>query len=108
MDKLLKLLDTNCRYTISQLAAMADMSETDVKISLENYEKKGIIRGYKAIIDWDKTDRDYVTALIEIKVSPKANEGFDEIAKKIMRFDEVESVSLMSGGFDLCAIVRGK
>ena len=75
---------------------------------LEKYEKDGVIRGYKAIVDWDKIDREYVTAYIEVKVTPKRDQGFDEIAEKIMEFPEVESVTLMSGGYDLSAVVSGK
>ncbi|HPU58822.1 MAG TPA: Lrp/AsnC family transcriptional regulator, partial [Candidatus Avimonas sp.] len=67
-----------------------------------------VIRGYKAVVDWEKTDRPYVTALIELRVTPKRDFGFDSIAETIMRFNEVESVYLMSGGYDLAVIVSGR
>ncbi|MDD3833605.1 MAG: Lrp/AsnC family transcriptional regulator [Oscillospiraceae bacterium] len=108
MDKLLKLLDENARLTNAQLAVMLGITEQEVKSQISQLERNGVIRGYKSIIDWERTDRAYVTALIELKVSPKRDLGFEEIAETIMRFDEVESVYLMSGGFDLAVIVNGQ
>jgi len=108
VDKLLKLLDENARLTNAQLAVMLGITEQEVKSQISQLERNGVIRGYKSVIDWDRTDRDYVTALIELKVSPKRDLGFEEIAETIMRFDEVESVYLMSGGFDLAVIVNGQ
>ena len=108
MDKLLRLLDDNARLTNKQLAAMCSMTEEDVKEAIEKYEKEGVIRGYKALIDWDKTDREYVIARIEIKVEPKKSFGFEEIAKTIMAFDEVKTVYLMSGGYDLALTISGR
>ncbi|MDD2418205.1 MAG: Lrp/AsnC family transcriptional regulator [Oscillospiraceae bacterium] len=108
MDKLLKLLDENARLTNAQLAVMLGITEQEVKSQISQLERNGVIRGYKSVIDWDRTDRDYVTALIELKVYPKRDLGFEEIAETIMRFDEVESVYLMSGGFDLAVIVNGQ
>ena len=67
-----------------------------------------IIRAYKALIDWDRTDREYVTAIIELRVTPKRDLGFEAIAETIMRFEEVESVYLMSGGYDLSVVVNGR
>ncbi|MEG1448931.1 MAG: Lrp/AsnC family transcriptional regulator, partial [Oscillospiraceae bacterium] len=101
MDKILRLLDSNARLTNKQIAAMTSMSEAEVAAAIEDYEKKGVIRGYKTLIDWDKTDREYVIARIEIKVEPKQSYGFEEIAKTIMAFEEVQTVYLMSGGYDL-------
>lgn len=108
MDKLLKLLDDNARLTNKQLASMTSMTEKEVEKQIEEYEEKGIIRGYKALIDWDKTDREYVIARIEIKVEPKMDFGFEEIAKTIMQFDEVKTVYLMSGGYDLALTISGR
>lgn len=108
MDKLLMLLDQNARLSNEQLAVMLGTTPEEVKAAIEKYEKDGVIRGYKAIVDWDKIDREYVTAYIEVKVTPKRDQGFDEIAEKIMEFPEVESVTLMSGGYDLSAVVSGK
>ena len=108
MDKLLKLLDTDARLTNAQLAVMLDKTEAAVAAQLAAWEREGVIRAYKALIDWDKTDREYVTAIIELRVTPKRDLGFDEIARTILAFDEVESVYLMSGGYDLAVTVNGK
>lgn len=106
--KLLKLLQKNARYTSAELAVMLGISENEVKAQVEALEKDGLIRGYKAVIDWEKLDTTYVSALIELKVSPQADYGFEEIAKRVMMYPEVESVYLMSGGFDLCVMVKSK
>lgn len=106
--KLLKLLQKNARYSNADLAVMLGLSEAEVAEYIDALEKEGMIRGYKAVIDWEKMDTAYVSALIELKVSPQADYGFEEIAKRIMKYPEVESVYLMSGGFDLCVMVKGK
>ena len=106
--KLLKLLERNARYTISDLATMLGTSEDEVKSQIEEMQKQGIIRGFKTVVDWERMDSAYVSALIELKVTPQPDAGFEEIAKKIMKYDEVETVYLMSGGYDLCVIVKGK
>lgn len=106
--KLLKLLNQNAKYSVHDLAVMLDMSDQEVQQEIESMEREGLIRGYKAVIDWEKLDGAYVSALIELKVSPQPDAGFEDIAKRIMKFNEVESVYLMSGGYDLCVIVKGK
>ena len=106
--KLLKLLSANARYEISELAVMLGMEENEVKKEIEEMQRTGLICGYKAVIDWEKLDTGAVSAIIELKVSPQADHGFEEIAKRVMMYDEVESVYLMSGGYDLCVTVRGK
>ena len=106
--QLLKLLGKNARYNVSDLATMLGISEDDVKAQIVEMEKSGLIRGYQTVIDWEKLDTAAVSALIELKVSPQADFGFEEIAKRVMMYDEVESVYLMSGGYDLCVMVRGK
>ncbi len=106
--KLLKLLDKNARYTNADLAVMLGISEKEVEEEISKLQKEGFIRGYKTVIDWEKLDSSYVSALIELKVSPQADYGFEEIAKRIMMYPEVESVYLMSGGFDLCVMVKSK
>lgn len=106
--KLLKLLEQNARYSVEQLASMLGSDEALVKKEIEDMEKAGLICGYKTVIDWEKLDTAAVSALIELKVSPQADYGFEEIAKRVMMYDEVESVYLMSGGYDLCVMVRGK
>ena len=108
MDKLLKLLDSNARLTDEQLATMLNISEDEVRAQIAKLEKDGAIRAYKAVVDWDKTDRNCVTAIIELKVTPRRDVGFEGIAEQIMAFEEVESVYLMSGGYDLSVRVTGR
>ena len=106
--KLLQLLENDCTLTPDQLASMADMSVEDVKAAIKRYEEEKIILGYKAIVDWDRTDREAVTALIEVKVTPQRGEGFDRVAERIYQYDEVESVYRMSGAYDLTVIISGR
>lgn len=107
-SKLLALLEEDCTLTREQLASMADMPLEDVKAAIQRYEDEKIILGYKAIVDWDRTQREAVTALIEVKVTPQRGEGFDRVAERIYQYDEVESVYLMSGAFDLTVIISGR
>ncbi len=108
MDKLLKILESNARLDNKKIAAMLGETEEAVQAAIEAYEAQGVICGYKTIIDWDKTDRHYVIARIELKVQPKRDMGFEEIANRIAQLEEVESVFLMSGGYDLALTVSGK
>lgn len=108
MNKLLSLLEKNARLTNEQLAAMLGTTEAQVAAEIEQFERIGVLRGYKALVDWEKTDRDLCTARIELKVTPKSGRGFDELANTIAQFDEVETVYLMSGGYDLALTVNGK
>lgn len=106
--ELLKLLSNNARYTVRQLADMLGTDEQTVEKSIKSLEREGIICGYKAVIDWDSTDGSDVSAIVEIKVVPKADLGFEEVAEKISAYPEVESVYLMSGVYDLNVVVKGK
>ncbi|MCY1714593.1 Lrp/AsnC family transcriptional regulator [Caproiciproducens galactitolivorans] len=108
MDRLLNLLDENARLSTEQLAVMLGKTPDEVENAIAEYEKQGVIRGYKALINWEKVDQNKASALIELRVSPKRDRGFDEIAGRIMQFEEVESVYLMSGGYDLAVKVHGK
>ena len=108
MDKLLELLENNARLPVKQLAVMLGESEETIAERLKGYEKDGTVLGYDALIDWDKTDREFVTAMIELRVTPERDRGFDRVAKRVSAFDEVKSVYLASGGFDLCLIVEGR
>ena len=108
MAKLLQLLEQDCTLTQEQLASMTDMTVEEVDAAIKEYEEKKIVLGYKAIVDWDRTDRESVTALIEVKVTPQRGEGFDRVAERIYQYDEVESVYLMSGAFDLTVIISGR
>ena len=108
MDKLLNLLDSNARLSTAQLATMLGRTEKEVADQIDAYQQAHVINGYKALIDWERTDREYVTAIIELRVSPKRDSGFESIAQSIMRLEEVESVYLMSGGYDLSVVVSGR
>ena len=106
--KLLKLLSKNARLKDEELAVMTGADEKDVHNNIAEMEKEGLIRGYKAVIDWERIDNTHVSALIELKVTPKAGLGFEEVAMKVSQYPEVESVYLMSGGYDLSVTVTGK
>ena len=82
--------------------------EATVNSEIKQLEKDGLIKGYKAIIDWQRLDSAFVSAIVELNVIPKAGLGFEEVAEKVMKYDEVESVYLMSGGYDLNVVVKGK
>ena len=108
MDNLLKLLDTNARLTNAQLAVMLNLPEEDVAAQIAALERAGVVRAYKTLIDWDRTDREYVTAVIELRVTPRRDTGFETLAETVAGFEEVESVCLMSGGYDLSVLVSGR
>lgn len=106
--KLLKLLNKNSRVSNKELAVMMGCDEKGVQTQLESLEKSGVIRGYKAVIDWERLDNTYVSAIIELKVMPSEGVGFEDVAERIMEYPEVESVYLMSGVYDLNVVVKGK
>ena len=108
MDKILKLLEDNATLTHEQLAVMCNKEVGDIKKMIKAYEKDGVILGYKTMIDWDKTDREYVSALIEVKITPQRDRGFDRVAEIIYNYPEVQSLYLMSGAYDLCVLIEGK
>ena len=108
MDTILSVLDQDARLTPEQVAEITGKPLGEVIDTIEQYEKDGVILGYKTVINWERTDRDLVTALIEVKVTPQNGMGFDQIAQMICKHKEVESVFLMSGGFDLTVIVNGR
>ena len=106
--EILKLLARNARFTSEEIATMLDTTVDEVNSSIKELEKDGLLKGYKAVVDWEKLDDAYVSAIVELNVVPKAGLGFEEVAKKIMAFPEVESVYLMSGVYDLNVVVKGK
>ena len=106
--KLLKQLAKNSKIDAADLATMLGMTEDEVHAEIEEMEAQGVIRGYKAVIDWERLDNAYVSAIIELKVTPKAGLGFEDVAAKIMKYPEVETVYLMSGVYDLNVVVKGK
>ena len=107
MDALISLLKQNARLSNADLAVMLGKTEAEVATKINDYQNAGIIKGYSVILDEEKADKDLVTAFIELKVTPQADCGFDEIAKTVMMYSEVESVSLMSGAYDLAVTVSG-
>ena len=107
MNDLVKLLKRNARFSNEQLAAMLGTTPEDVAKQIEKLENDGIIKGYSAIVDENRADKSTVIAIIELKVTPKRDCGFDELAKTVMMYDEVDSVSLMSGSYDLAVTVTG-
>ena len=108
METILKLLEQNAKLTPEQIAVMLGRQPDEVAETIKNLEENHVIMGYHALIDWDKTDRTDVAASIEIKVAPQKELGFDYVAEQIYTMDEVQSVSLMSGGFDLAVTIEGK
>lgn len=108
MDRILKVLEENARYTNEEIAVMLGMSNEEVAEKIRCMEQQGVIRGYKVIVDREKISDDYVSALIELRVTPKRDLGFDEIAGKIAEYPEVEDVYLMSGGYDLALMISGR
>ena len=108
MEKLLELLERDCTQTPEQLSAQSGLTLEEVRREQKRLEDEGVILGYKAIVDWDRASREAVTALIEVKVTPQSIDGFDRIAERIYQYDEVESMYLMSGSFDLTVIISGR
>ena len=108
MNEIIKLLQQNARFSNSQLAAMTGKTEKEVEAEIKELENKGIIKGYSVILNEDMLDTNLVTAIIELKVTPKKNHGFDQLAHIITSYAEVDSVSLMSGSYDLSVTLRGK
>ena len=108
MAKLLRLLEQDCTLTHEQLASMTDMTVADVKAAIQRYEADKTILGYQAIVDRDRTAQEAVTALIEVKVTPQRGLGFDKVAERIYNYPEVNSVYLISGGFDFMVTIEGK
>ncbi len=107
-EKILSAIDKNSKLTAKDLAAMLGSTEDEISAIIKQLEAESIICGYPTLINWDNTESEKVTALIEVKVTPQRGQGFDKIAERIYKFDEVESVYLMSGGFDLTVIIEGK
>ena len=108
MDKLLRLLSENSSLTVPQLSMMLGEPEEAIEARIKEYENNGVIRGYQAVVNWDTVPDAGVMAIIELKVAPQMQKGFDEIAEKIMQYDEVECVYLMAGAYDLLLIVNGR
>lgn len=107
MDALLELLTQNARASLADLAKELNTTPDEVERQIHELEANGSIRGYQAILDPQKTQRDLVTAVIEVKIAPERGGGFDRLALRLSKFDQVQSCYLMSGGYDLLVIVEG-
>ncbi|HEY8342448.1 MAG TPA: Lrp/AsnC family transcriptional regulator [Calditerricola sp.] len=106
--ELLRLLEANCRRSPESLAVLLDVSVEEVNAALRRFEEQGIIVKYSALINWEKVQEDRVTAMIDVKVTPKRDVGFDEVARRISQFPEVTALYLMSGTYDLSVVVEGR
>ena len=108
MDELLTLLEKDCRQTPQQLATMLGKDEQEIIDEIARCERDHIILGYPALVDWTKADNEMVTALIEVRISPQRGDGFDRIAERIYQYEEVESLYLMSGAYDVAVTITGR
>ena len=108
MDKLLKILRRNGMMEVAQLALLLDQSEAEVEERLRQLEEDGVIKGYRAVIDFEETEENHVEALVDLKETPRKDCGFDYVADKIAQMKEVDSLYLMSGGYDLSVHISGK
>ena len=106
--QILDAISKNSRYSLEELAAMLGTDVKTVAKEIEEMEESKVICGYPTLINWDKTDCEKVTALIEVKVTPQRGIGFDSIAERIYKYNEVHALYLMSGGFDFTVIIEGK
>lgn len=104
--ELLKIIEKNSKVAVIELSKMLSVSEADVLNEMAELEKEHVICGYLTLIDWDKTDAEKVTGLIEVKVTPQRGQGFDKIAERIYNYPEVSSVYLISGAYDLLVILE--
>lgn len=108
MEEILELLEKDNRMSIEQIAVMLNKTPEEIRAAISKMEEDKIILGYNTLINWEKTNRDKVTALIEVKVTPQRGEGFDKVAERIYRYPQVKACYLMSGGFDLTVLIEGE
>lgn len=108
MEEILEILEKNNRLSEEQIAAMINKSVEEVRAAIKKYEEDNIIVGYNTLINWDRTCKETVTAMIEVKVTPQRGEGFDKVAGRIYNYPEVTACYLMSGGYDLSVVIEGK
>jgi len=107
-DEILSILAKDARTSVANIATLTGLSEGEVRQRIADFENQGVIKRYKTIVDWEKAGSDNLFAFIDVKVTPARDVGFDGVAEKIYRYPEVQSVWLMSGGFDLRIVVEGK
>ncbi|MDR1209220.1 MAG: Lrp/AsnC family transcriptional regulator [Clostridiales bacterium] len=107
-ERILRLLEKDARLGARDIAVMTGSDESGVAAEIARLTEEGVIRGYNTLINWDKAGRESVTALIEVRVVPQRDNGFDQIARRIYQFEEVKALYLMSGGFDLTVIIESR
>ena len=107
-EQILAIIEKNSRISVKELAVILGAEEIDVANELKALEEEGIICGYHTMIDWEKTDIEKVTALIEVRITPQRGQVFDKLAERIYKYPEVNSVYLISGGYDLLVSLEGK
>lgn len=108
MEEILEILEKNSRASEQEIAQMLGKNVKEVRAAIKKLEEDNVIVGYNTLINWEKSDRETVTALIEVKVTPQREQGFDKVAERIYRYPQVKACYLMSGGFDLTVIIEGK
>ncbi len=109
MEKaILNILEKDSRTSVEEIAVMLNRPVSDIFEALSEMEKKRIICSYTTLINWDRTEKEFVTAMIEVKVTPQRDMGFEKIAERIYGFDEVKAVYLMSGAYDFMVMMEGK
>ena len=107
-EQILSIIEKSSRIEVKELAVILGVEEIDIANELKAMEEEGIICGYHTLIDWEKTSIEKVTALIEVRITPQRGQGFDRIAERIYKYSEVNSVYLISGGYDLLVTLEGK
>lgn len=108
MEQILEILEKDCSITPEQIATMLDTTPKEVERAIKNFEKDNVILGYRALVNWEKTMKESVSAFIEVRITPQKGKGFDKVAQEINKYDMVKSVYLMSGGYDLAVILEGR
>ena len=108
LNEILEILEKDARSSIQQIATVTGASEAEVAAAIKQAEQDQVILKYKAIINWEKVEKEHVFALIEVKIAPQRDVGFDAIAERIYRFPQAYTVYLVSGTYDLLVIVTGK
>lgn len=106
--EILKLIEKDAKLSAEQIATMLDCDVQSVKDDIAEMEKSGVILGYNTVVDWEKTDRETVSAMIDVKLTPQRDRGFDRVAEKIYNYPEVKAVYLMSGSYDLSVLIEGR
>ncbi|MDR0294221.1 MAG: Lrp/AsnC family transcriptional regulator [Oscillospiraceae bacterium] len=108
MKKILHLLESDATLTARQIAVMLEKEEAEVAADIAAARESGALLGMRAVVDWEKAGGDYVTAMIEVRVTPQRGEGFDRVAERIYQYEEVQSLYLMSGGYDFLVVITGR